>query len=110
MDLLYPLVDRHQPQYRPAVSPDRRLALQSDAPNSAVCLTDWARACHTCALCSIRKYAGKDVEWIVRIATAYAWLTSMCIVGLVPLDVWTTLAGITTARDFVGVLWSVAYW
>jgi hypothetical protein len=58
----------------------------------------------------IRRYAGQGVELVVKGATAYAWLTSMCIVALVPLDVWTTLAQITAGRAFVGVLWSISYW
>jgi hypothetical protein len=44
----------------------------------------------------------------VRLATAYAWLTSVSIVVLVPLDVFSTL---TFKREpAVGYMWNVAYW
>ncbi|KAJ9517407.1 hypothetical protein QJQ45_016782, partial [Haematococcus lacustris] len=56
----------------------------------------------------IRRYADHNVELIVKVATAYAWFTAMCVVALVPLDVWTTLTSRPTAA--VGGFWNFAYW
>ena len=43
-----------------------------------------------------------------QLTTAVAWITSIGIVALVPIDVWSTLN--KTSRESVAVMWSVAYW
>ena len=64
----------------------------------------------------IRRYASPTVSLVVRFVTAYAWLTSMCIVALVPIDVWSTLMNMQSAPDIVCpitaiyVIWNIAYW
>lgn len=64
---------------------------------------------HKCPHSSrINHYAEKHVEWSVRLATGYGWLTSMGVVALVPLDVWSTLAKQPVAA--IGTLWDIAYW
>ena len=40
--------------------------------------------------------------------TCAAWLTSLSVVALVPIDVYTTLAGKEVGA--LGTLWSVSYW
>jgi hypothetical protein len=56
----------------------------------------------------IKKLAAPKVELVVQIATAYAWLTAMMIIALVPIDVWATISKNDTAA--IAVLWDVAYW
>ncbi len=56
----------------------------------------------------LRRYAARTVPWVVLLATAYAWLTSMSIVVITPLDVETTLT--KTPSKALGVLWQIAYW
>ncbi|GAX78046.1 hypothetical protein CEUSTIGMA_g5488.t1 [Chlamydomonas eustigma] len=57
----------------------------------------------------IRKFAAKSVELIVRVATAYGWLTAMMVIALVPIDVW---AAYTLSKDTmpITVMWNIAYW
>lgn len=71
----------------------------------------WTARTHTCRALPhnrINHFAEKHVEWSVRLATGYGWLTSMGVVALVPLDVWATLA--KQPVQAVGTLWDVTYW
>ncbi len=56
----------------------------------------------------IRRYADKNTEPIILLATGYAWLTAMLIIALVPIDVWATLDGESTTA--ISVFWNIAYW
>mmetsp|Transcript_35578 Transcript_35578/g.79011 ORF Transcript_35578/g.79011 Transcript_35578/m.79011 type:complete len:727 (-) Transcript_35578:712-2892(-) len=56
----------------------------------------------------VRHFAAKTVSIVVKIATAYAWLTAMMVIALVPIDVWA-------AKDFASstggilILWFIAF-
>jgi hypothetical protein len=56
----------------------------------------------------LRRYAGPNVPVVVKLATSYAWLTSLSIVVIVPIDVYTTLTKQQT--PVMGVLWDICYW
>jgi hypothetical protein len=58
---------------------------------------------------SIRKFAAKNVEPVVLVATAYAWLTAMMIIALVPIDVWAAYI-MSSATSPILVMWNIAYW
>lgn len=58
---------------------------------------------------SIRHYAAKNVELVIRLATGYAWGTAMTIMALVATDVWATHIMSDSTRGLL-VLWEVAYW
>ena len=58
--------------------------------------------------CRLRKYASPTMPLIPQLVTAAAWITSIGIVALVPIDVWSTLHG--TSRASVAVIWEIAYW
>lgn len=59
--------------------------------------------------CSIRKFAAKNVEPVVLVATAYAWLTAMMIIALVPIDVWAAYI-MSPATTPIFIMWNIAYW
>lgn len=56
----------------------------------------------------LRRYCANTVAVSVRIATAYAWLTSMAVVVIVPLDVYSTLDHEKPPE--LGIMWDIAYW
>lgn len=58
--------------------------------------------------CRLKRYCSDTVPVSVRVATAYAWLTSFSIVVLVPLDVYTTL--MQKPEPAIGVMWNISYW
>ena len=58
--------------------------------------------------CRLKRYCSDTVPVSVRVATAYAWLTSFSIVVLVPLDVYTTL--VQKPEPAIGVMWNISYW
>jgi hypothetical protein len=58
----------------------------------------------------LRRYADPRRVTVVVLAVAwYAWLVSLSVVALVPLDVYTTLTG-TNVGDVIVILWKVSYW
>lgn len=59
--------------------------------------------------CRIRKFAAKNVEIIVLMATAYAWLTAMMVIALVPIDVWAAYIMSKNTQP-ITVMWNIAYW
>lgn len=63
---------------------------------------------HSC-LCSIRRYAARNLEVAVQLATAYAWLTSMMVIALVPIDVWGAYTQSPSTKP-IFILWNIAYW
>lgn len=65
---------------------------------------------HSQHTCSIKRYAASNVEFVIKVATAYAWLTAMCVIVLVPVDVWSTYAGKDSMRGTISVFWNTAYW
>eukprot|EP00798_Chlamydomonas_sp_ICE-L_P030467 gene30467-35478_t len=56
----------------------------------------------------IKKFAAKNVEYIIILATVYAWGTAMMIIALVPMDVWATKEKFESGA--IGIMWDVAYW
>ncbi|KAK9808359.1 hypothetical protein WJX73_005749 [Symbiochloris irregularis] len=56
----------------------------------------------------LRRYAAPTMPYLPRIVTAVAWVTSIGIVALVPIDIWSTMN--KTSRKSVSVIWSTAYW
>ena len=69
-------------------------------------LADHPRSC--VEPCRLRRYCADTVVWSVRITTAFAWLTSMMVVAVVPLDVYSTLKHEKPAA--LGVMWNIAFW
>ena len=62
------------------------------------------------AIWLLRLYADPHrVTVIVLVVAWYAWLTSLSVVALVPLDVFTTLSG-KGNTDVIGYLWKASYW
>lgn len=59
--------------------------------------------------CRIRKFAARNLEVAVQLATAYAWLTSMMVIALVPIDVWGAYTQSPSTKP-IFILWNVAYW
>ena len=62
-------------------------------------------------LCRERFYAAPGVPLFVRAIAVVAWVTSLSIVGLVPVDVLDSLQG--TSGSITGplsILWSISYW
>lgn len=61
--------------------------------------------------CRLRFYAAQGVPLFVRAIAVIAWVTSLSIVALVPVDVLDSLLG--TSGSITGpldVLWSISYW
>jgi hypothetical protein len=56
----------------------------------------------------LRRYAAPSVPWVVRLSTAYAWLTAFSVIVFVPIDVWSTLAD--KPQTALTVFWQIAYW
>lgn len=61
-----------------------------------------------CPPCSLRKLAAPKVTPVVLVVTYAGWLTSLSVVALVPIDVYTSLAGKDTGA--LSTLWSISYW
>lgn len=61
-----------------------------------------------CVVIRVRKYAAPSVPLLVRFIAMVAWLTSISIVALVPIDVWTTLNH--TSTESIVILWMSCYW
>lgn len=58
---------------------------------------------------SLRRYCYKNVPLIVRLAVSYAWLVSMSIVVLVPLDIYTTFEN-EHGFKIIEIIWKISYW
>ncbi|GFR49399.1 hypothetical protein Agub_g11451 [Astrephomene gubernaculifera] len=56
----------------------------------------------------LRRYCAKSVVFTVKVTTAYAWLTAMAVVAIVPLDVFSTLDNKKPVE--LGYMWNVAFW
>ena len=56
----------------------------------------------------LRRFASPTTPITASLITAVAWITSIGIVALVPIDVWSTLKA--TSRSSVAVMWEIAYW
>eukprot|EP00884_Botryococcus_braunii_P014847 jgi/Botrbrau1/23363/Bobra.0051s0016.1 len=56
----------------------------------------------------IRRYAAPSVPILVRFIASIGWLTSISIVALVPIDVWTTLNH--NSSESILILWMSCYW
>lgn len=56
----------------------------------------------------LRKLAAPKVTPVVLAVTYAGWLTSLSVVALVPIDVYTSLAGKDTGA--LSTLWSISYW
>ena len=48
------------------------------------------------------------MHFSVQLVASVGWITSISIVALVPIDVWSTLYN--TDRHQVAVLWLICYW
>ena len=58
----------------------------------------------------LHKFAApKRVGFVVLTITWYGWLTTLSVVALVPVDVYTTLSG-TGDIDVILLLWRLSYW
>ncbi len=57
----------------------------------------------------IRKFAAKNVGLVIELATAYAWLTAMMVIALVPIDCWAAYVQSKETTP-IFVLWNIAYW
>ncbi|GLC39990.1 hypothetical protein PLESTB_000120900 [Pleodorina starrii] len=56
----------------------------------------------------LRRYCANSVVFSVKVTTAYAWLTAMAVVAIVPLDVFSTLDNKKPSE--LGYMWDVAFW
>ncbi|GIL77008.1 hypothetical protein Vretimale_3267 [Volvox reticuliferus] len=56
----------------------------------------------------LRRYCASSVVLSVKVTTAYAWLTAMAVVAIVPLDVFSTLNNSKPSE--LGYMWNVAFW
>ncbi|KXZ44947.1 hypothetical protein GPECTOR_60g724 [Gonium pectorale] len=56
----------------------------------------------------LRRYCAHSVVLSVKVTTAYAWLTAMAVVAIVPLDVFSTLD--KRQPEELGYMWDVAFW
>lgn len=62
------------------------------------------------AIFLLRRYADPHRVTVIVLGVAwYAWLTSLSVVALVPLDAFTTLSGNGNTR-IIAILWKVSYW
>lgn len=58
--------------------------------------------------CRTWRYVAPKVSVISVVVTCIAWLTSLSIVALVPIDVYTTIADLPVPA--LEILWTVSYW
>lgn len=59
----------------------------------------------------MRYYAAPGVPLFVRAVAVVAWVTSLSIVALVPVDVLNSLQGTSgSLTGPLGILWSISYW
>lgn len=66
---------------------------------------------HGLTRCRLRFYAAPGVPLFVRAIAVIAWVTSLSIVALVPVDVLDSLQGTSgSITGPLGILWSVSYW
>ena len=56
----------------------------------------------------LRRYASPRVPVLVRLIAGVGWFTSISIIAIVPIDVWTTLNG--GDNDSIFVMWKICYW
>ncbi len=56
----------------------------------------------------LRKYASPRVPLLVRLIAGVGWFTSISIIAIVPIDVWTTLNGGDNSSIFI--MWKICYW
>ncbi|KAK9907685.1 hypothetical protein WJX75_008089 [Coccomyxa subellipsoidea] len=56
----------------------------------------------------LRRYASPRVPLLVRLIAAVGWMTSISIIAIVPIDVWTTLNGGNNKSVFI--MWAICYW
>jgi len=65
--------------------------------------------CVTClTVLLLRYYASPKLSLLVYCSTGLAWLTSLSIISLVPIDVWATVSQQRNER--IGTLWDISYW
>jgi hypothetical protein len=48
------------------------------------------------------------VPLLVRLFAGVGWMTSISIIAIVPIDVWTTLNGGDSRSVFI--MWAICYW
>ncbi len=59
----------------------------------------------------LRRYADPfRVTFLVMATAFYAWLTSLSVVALVPLDAFTVLEGSENHIPAITILWKISYW
>ena len=58
--------------------------------------------------CRLRRYAAPTVHWFARLLVLAGWVTSVSIVALVPIDVWSTLKH--SQNTSINIMWSISYW
>ncbi|CAG9462858.1 unnamed protein product [Pedinophyceae sp. YPF-701] len=56
----------------------------------------------------LRHYTSKECGWDVYLSAGVAWLTSMGVLALVPIDVWAALSGYEIQA--IWYLWQLSYW
>jgi hypothetical protein len=58
--------------------------------------------------CRMRRYAAPKVGVVTLLITGFAWLTSLSVIALVPIDVYTTLAHWDVPA--LKPLWKTSFW
>lgn len=106
MDVLFTIYDRHLGLYRIPVS--MQLCIGHIGAAELLPRSQPDPSSHAC-MHSIRKFAAKNVEVVVLLATAYAWLTAMMVIALVPIDVWAAYI-MSSATEPIFIMWNIAYW
>lgn len=50
------------------------------------------------------------MDAVTLLTVGVSWLTSVSVVALVPIDVFTALSGLDKSRHDIATLWSLSYW
>ena len=56
----------------------------------------------------LRRYASPQVPFSARCLAVLGWLTSISVVALVPVDVWSTLN--ESSNPSITIMWKACYW
>ena len=58
----------------------------------------------------LRRFASPTVEPVTLLTVGVAYLTSISVVALVPIDVFTALIGLDSSKHNISTLWTLSYW
>lgn len=56
----------------------------------------------------LRRFSAPNTHWFAKLLVMAGWITSISIVALVPIDVWSTLKH--TQNKSINAMWSISYW